>query len=362
MLDSYYTPKDAAEKLVSKLGIVPCLVADFCVGGGELLRACETKFPMVKCVAVDKSRRAVRHIHMAHRKWKVFCADFLNNKSMLQTGLESNIFDLVVLNPPFTCRGTRYKIALDGKVFSGSKALLFLVRALAYVRGGGTLRAILPSGTVCTERDAELVKYLKKTYQFRVYWKSSRISFGGKTPNVIFVELRKPLNVAVAAINHSTTMCKTFTPPAYLSRGCLNVADANKIRIMETNSKDNILQYIHTTNLRQGRILETDFWVEMSGHRIVTGPSVLLPRVGCPNRGKICIVASGDSYILSDCLIAIHCKNGDSSRKLKRLIIKEWERYRKIYAGTGAQYTTLKRLSSFLSQIGWNSEPKNLAY
>lgn len=351
MLDAYYTPQKAAEKLVARLGVVPRLVADFCVGGGELLRACEAKFPMVKCVAVDKSRRAVQHICKTHKKWEIFCADFSNDKKMLQTGLKTNSFDLVVLNPPFSCRGTRYGIGLDGQVFSGGKALFFLVRALSYVRAGGVLRAILPSGTVCTERDAELVRHLKKNYQFHVYWHSSRISFGGKTPNVIFVDLRKPLNVAGGTIKHKS---KKFVPPTYFSRGCLSVVDANEIRIRKKTCKDELFRYVHTTDLRQGRILEVDFWVKKARHRIVTGPSVLLPRVGVPNRGKICLVATGDSYVLSDCVIAIRCRNGKSSRKLKRLILEEWDKYRQIYAGTGAQYTTLKRLSSFLSQVGWD--------
>ena len=351
MLDSYYTPKDAAERLVARLSGGPCLAADFCVGGGELLRACETKFPKIKCVAVDKSRRVVRHIHDIHKRWKVFCADFLSDKSMAQTGLTSSSFDLVVLNPPFTCRGARYKIALDGQIFAGSKALLFLVRALSYVRNGGVLRAILPLGTICSERDADLVRHLKRKYHFRVYWRTSQISFGGKKPNVIFVDLRKPLNMAMVEPGHNFVTRKKFTPPVYLSRGCLNVVDANKIR--RTLQEDDVLRYIHTTNLRQGRISESDFWVKTAEQRIVSGPSVLVPRVGLPNRGKICIVSSGISYILSDCVMAILCKSVNSSLKLKRLILENWDEYLQIYVGTGAQYTTLKRVSSFLLQIGW---------
>ena len=349
MLDAYYTPPKAAEKLVARLGVVPRLVADFCVGGGELLRACEAKFPMVKCVAVDKSRRAVQYICMAHKKWKIFCVDFLNDKKMLQTGLKANTFDLVVLNPPFTCRGTRYSIGLDGQVFFGSKALFFLVRALSYVRVGGVLRAILPSGTVYAERDAELIRYLKKNYQFRVYWHSSRISFGGKTPNVIFVDLRKPHNVTGGSIRYKS---KKFIPPAYLSRGCLSIVDANKLR--KNVHKDGLLRYVHTTDMRQGKIKEPNFWVASAGRRIVSGPSVLVPRVGMPSKDKICIIATSKHYILSDCVIAICCRNGDSSRKLKQIILEEWDKYRQIYAGTGAQYTTLRRLSSFLSQVGWD--------
>ena len=352
MLDSYYTPRDAAEKLVAQLGIEPRLVGDFCAGGGELLRACESKFPWVKCVAVDKSRRAIRHIHTAHEKWQVFLANFLSVKDMARTGLQSNTFDLVVLNPPFTCRGKKYKINLDGRIFSGSKALMFLVRALSYVRRGGALRAILPSGTICAERDEELVWYLKRRYQFRVYWRASQISFCGKTPNVIFVDMRKPLDMVIDKVTYMTMARKKFKPPTYLSRGCLNVVDANKLR--EKVHKDGLLRYVHTTDMRQGEIIEPDFWVDSVGRRIVSGSSVLLPRVGMPSKDKVCLIADSKRYILSDCVLAICCKNAVESKRLRQLIFEQWDKYQKIYVGTGAQYTTLRRLDSFLSQVGWD--------
>lgn len=353
MLDSYYTPRDAAAKLVTQLGFVPYLVADFCVGGGELLRACTVNFPKAKYVAIDKSRKAIRTLHAMNKEWEVFCADFLDDKSMAQTGVEVNSFDLVVLNPPFTCRGTKYRITLDGQVFSGSKALLFLTRALSYVRNGGVLRAILPTGTICAERDAELVRYLRKNYKFKVYGRSSRISFGGKTPNVIFIDMRKALNMSVSKIMPMTATRKKFEPPEYLIRGCLNVVDANKIR--KNVYEDGLLRYIHTTDLQSGRVQASDFWILRTGQRIVSGHSVLLPRVGTPSRDKICIVSKGNSYILSDCVMAVRCKSGRSSQELKRLILGQWNKYQQIYVGTGAQYTTLRRLNSFLSRIGWNN-------
>ena len=176
-LDSFYTPPDAAKRLVDRLDDEPENVADFCAGEGELLRACVERFPAVRCVALDKSKRASSRLLAMNKTWEVHCADFLNERKMSQTGLNNESFDLVVMNPPFSCRGTRYKIDLDGLSFSGSKALLFLARALQYLRIGGVLRAILPTGVVCAERDAEIVGYLKRAYGFRVFAYSSKLSF-----------------------------------------------------------------------------------------------------------------------------------------------------------------------------------------
>lgn len=346
-LDAYYTPEAAAKKLVAKLAFSPKLVGDFCAGGGELLRACESIFTGVKCIAVDKSKRAVKNLRAIHKDWDVFCADFLSDKNMLRTGLATNVFDLVVLNPPFTCRGKRYKIELDDQLFTGSKALLFLVRALMYVRKGGILRAILPSGTICSERDASLVLYLKRVYRFRTYWSSSQISFNGKTPCVVFVDMRKPVE------EKSTVKIKAvekFAVPAYLSRGCLNVIDAEKVR--GNVRQDNMLRYVHTTDLRCGKVCDSGCFVPRGGHRVVFGPGVFLPRVGTPSRDKICIISPGCSYVLSDCVIAVLCKSLSSSRRLRQLILNHWGEYLEMYAGTGAQYTTLKRLSSFLDRVG----------
>jgi len=348
MLDSFYTPKDAAEKLITRLGISPRKVADFCVGGGELLRACEAQFPDVKCVAVDKSIRAVRSIVAGHKSWQVHCADFLNERQMTATGLRMATFDLVVLNPPFSCRGTRYPIAIDNLDFSGSKAMLFLSRALLYVRPGGVLRAILPIGAVCAERDAVLVRYLRKKYGFREYWRSSDISFCGKTPNVVFVELRKPRNVASVKIVEQSK----FTAPTYLHRGCFNVVEAQRVR--QDQVAPGLVRYVHTTDLQKGVVCDSDFWVPAAGRRIVRGPCVLIPRVGTPSLNKVSVVSTKCCYVLSDCVIALQCKSLGGAARLKRLIKLKWMNYQKIYAGTGARYTTLRRIDEFLRRNKWN--------
>ncbi len=347
MLDSFYTPKDAAQKLVSGLGFAPKIVGDFCAGGGELLRACEALFPKVQCIAIDKSRRAVKNIRAKHKGWRTFLADFLNDKDLARAGLAKSSCDLVVLNPPFTCRGNRYKIEFDGQVFSGGKALLFLTRAMSYVRKGGVLRAILPSGTISSERDALLVRYLKRVYRFRTYWRSSQISFGGKMPNVVFVDMQKPMMQQIV----KSVPPKKFVPPSYLSRGCLNVVDAGTVRCH--GQRDDALRYVHTTDLRNGKICDAEFYVPKASHRIVSGPGVLLPRVGMPNRNKVCFMPSGCHFILSDCVIAIQCGSMRSAMQLKQAILRRWDSYRQIYVGTGARYTTMKRLSAFLSCIGW---------
>ena len=346
LLDSYYTPEDAAQKLVDKLGFVPSVVGDFCAGGGELLRACESAFEGVKCLAVDKSKRAVRNIRAKHNEWTVSLADFLNDKDMARTGLMKESCDLVVLNPPFTCRGNRYRIEFDGQVFSGGKALLFLTRAMAYVRKGGVLRAILPSGTISSERDALLVRHLKRVYRFRTYWRSSEISFGGKMPNVVFVDIQKPLKQQQIV---KFVPAKKFVPPSYLSRGCLNVVDAGKVR--RRNQGEGTLRYVHTTDLRNGEICDVEFYVPKAGRRIVSGPGVLLPRVGMPKEDKICIMPSGCHYVLSDCVIAIRCRSMRSAMQLKQSLLRHWDSYRQIYVGTGARYTTLKRLGAFLDRV-----------
>lgn len=346
MLDSFYTPKDAAQKLVSGLGFAPKIAGDFCVGGGELLRACEALFPKVQCIAIDKSKKAVKNIRAKHKGWQTFLADFLNDEDLVRAGLAKSSCDLVVLNPPFTCRGNRYRIEFDGQVFSGGKALLFLTRAMSYVRKGGVLRAILPSGTISSERDALLVRHLKRVYRFRTYWRSSEISFGGKMPNVVFVDMQKPMKQQQIV---KSVPAKKFVPPSYLSRGCLNVVDAGKVR--RRNQGEGALRYVHTTDLRNGEICDAEFYVPKAGRRIVSGPGVLLPRVGMPKEDKICIMPSGCHFVLSDCVIAIRCRSMRSAMQLKQALLKHWDSYRQIYVGTGARYTTLKRLSAFLDRV-----------
>lgn len=336
-LDPYYTPKSLAERLVSFYNGRPKRIADFCAGEGRLLLACEKKFPHAQYVAVDKSHAAIRKLRPKHSGWSIYEADFLNDEQLGRCEFNDESFDLVMLNPPFSCRGNLFKFELDGFAFSASKALLFLARALRFVRKGGHLLAILPVGVVNSQRDSLLLAYLKKAYGFKVCNRVSNVSFRGKEPNVILVSLQRP-----KVLPKYKVRALDLSVPSWLHRGCCNVISACGSAV-----KNGVL-YVHTTNLHNGMLVAMHVRLPRDGHRVLRGPAVLLPRVGNPSLKKIVIIRKGDEYVLSDCVIAIFCKSNVSARKVHEVLVKNSSSLFRLYAGTGARYVTMTRMGRFL--------------
>ncbi len=102
MFDSYYTPKSLAEELINYIEKSKIkLIADFCVGDGELLRAAEKKWRNATFIANDISKEAIEYVKKHHQEWITHCQDFLSS-STPGNPLEEykNKIDLILLNPP----------------------------------------------------------------------------------------------------------------------------------------------------------------------------------------------------------------------------------------------------------------------
>ena len=341
MLDPFYTPDNLAHEVVSLYNGKPSRIGDFCAGDGGLLRACEERFPKAKYFANDKSKRAYFKLVKNHKNWDVYNLDLLSDKSLLEVMHLNGAFDLLLLNPPFTCKGQTYKFIFDGVKFSASKALLFLIRSIRFLSSGGRLLAVLPIGVSISERDAVLMSYLKRAYGFHVHRKVSGVSFAGKAPNVILAELCRP--AILPAYTPKTIRKQDY---GFLHRGTLNVVDA-KNKIVARKG----MAFIHTTNLVGGKIVEARTRVSSRGTKVLVGPAVLVPRVGNPNVGKVVVIGEGEKCVLSDCVIAILSRDCSSACHIKNIIRAQEESFYRLYAGTGAKYITLSRLGKYLKKI-----------
>ena len=105
-LDSYYTPISLANKLVD---FVPTRevksVVDFCVGDGDLLKAVAKRYPSAKLYGTDISDEALKKLSNDCPEWNLETCDFRKDESIDNVSFMHNIrFDLIMLNPPFTCR------------------------------------------------------------------------------------------------------------------------------------------------------------------------------------------------------------------------------------------------------------------
>lgn len=341
MLDPFYTPDKIAQEMVALYDGHPNLIGDFCAGDGGLLRACEERFPQAQYFANDKSKRAYRKLLKRHLNWDVHNLDLLSDESLREVMHLDGAFDLLLLNPPFTCKGELYKFIFDGLQFSASKALLFLIRSIRFLAREGRLLAVLPVGVLVAERDARLMAYLKRVYGFHIHRKVSGVSFAGKEPNVILAELCRP--AILAAYTPKKVRKQDY---GFLHRGTLNVVDATNSLMPKKG-----VTFIHTTNLVAGKIVAAKTKVSPSKSKVLEGPAVLVPRVGNPNIDKVVVVGDGTKCILSDCVIAILSRDNSSAYLIQNIIRAQKESFYRLYVGTGAKYITLSRLGKYIKKI-----------
>lgn len=343
MVDSYYTPSDLANKLVGYIDKDKVrVIADFCVGDGVLLRAAEKRWPDATCVATDISSSALSTVRKAHQDWTVGRCDLLNKKSRDRCRAlnEANEqVDLVLLNPPFSCKGgTRKEVLLNGEVFQCSTALAFVVTALSYMSSSGCLYAILPRSVAHSERDARLWKALVSGYNLKVLTRSSQKYFVGCSPHIIIISL----NVA------EHTCISTGVLRLDAKERIVSIIRGNVPMNIAKKRCDGVDLLVHSTSLRMNNVSPARF-LRKAGDLEVSGPAVLLPRVGTPRKDKICLLLKDESVVLSDCVIAIQTHSLAASKRLQRQILSNWTLVDELYQGTGARYVTLSRLKEFFS-------------
>ena len=343
--DSFYTPIELADKLVSLIiedGIKT--VMDFCVGNGDLLKAVQRKFPEVECFGTDIATEAIERLRESQPAWILEVCDFSSTERFDQLSVFGyKRYDLIVLNPPFTCKGSSIcKIIFEDIAYNVSTAMMFVTNALKYRADNGVLYAILPSSCAYSQKDRKLWEDLMKKYNLqilatpdRMYWQDCAasiilVSIGGKENRT---HIEKPL------------FDFTSLPVNKIVRGHISPHDAHFV-----DGRKGV-KYIHTTNLQNNKIVNCSCVglpemrdVERYGRVCIQGPAVLIPRVCKPNIGKVCVYKYKSVFVPSDCVIALCTKSYEDASLIAYTLREHWEQFRTIYQGTAAKYTTMERV------------------
>lgn len=342
MKDSFYTPPNLAERLLKFVRKKKLrTVVDFCVGDGELLKAAVNKWPIIECFGTDISQKALSSIKSLHPNWRMGKCDFLNKASRKRCKVLKKVvdgFDLILLNPPFSCiGGSVHRIELEGKIFDASTSMAFLVESIKYLSKAGCIYAILPNGVAYSQKDNELWKILVENYKLTVLEESNEKHFEDCSSRIILI-----------SINANSPLCVSWKlkPLSFYTDGFTVFRGRVSMHTFDDKSKDGKF-LIHSTNLRNNRIENLKYKVQREQSE-VSGPAVLIPRVGLPNINKICTISRDKTFVLSDCVIAILTKTQKEADGLKGIIIKNWKYVREMYKGTGAKYITIERLEQFL--------------
>lgn len=336
-IDSYYTPIRLADRLIELVKAEDIQNAiDFCVGDGILLKAIANRFQSVKLYGTDISSDALDKLGRDCPEIELGECDFRNDESVKKVQfLRDKTFDLVVLNPPFTCKGSIVEhIVFDDVEFKVSTAMLFTMRALNYLSDKGGLYAILPVSCVYSEKDKKAWDYLKTHYNACVLKEFSHVYFKDCSPNIALVYVgRYPITMP----GTRTHVDYSDLPVSSVVRGCV------RMQSPAYSEKRGAIPLIHTTNIQAGKLVGLKRI--MPGEQFqVDGYGVVIPRVCNPNPNKVALLDGKHTYALSDCIIVLRTATMEDAVQVRKYILNNWQDFISIYKGTAAQYTTLARV------------------
>lgn len=340
-MDRFYTSPELADTLVGlaakrRSSIV---IADFACGEGSLLLAAERRWPLASMIANDISPKAIAFVYRYRSQWKSACADFLNPRSVRSSALRHYLggVDLVLLNPPFSRRDRRtYKASFGGQELYASIALAFVVNSLPFLRSSGAVLAVLPDGCLVGKHDEPVWETLRKHYKIEVIRDNSRSAFLGVSARTCLVRMTK-LEKQTAPVLFAALQAEL-----QILRGRVQMHSRNVVSAAVGQP------LVHTSHLLGGAVTESGECVEGP---VITGPALLLPRVGLATPGKLCVLGAGRRVTLSDCVLAVACKSVTEANSLRLRVLAAWPVFASAYRGTGAPYITLQRASTVLSEI-----------
>ena len=214
------------------------------MGDGDLLKAVAKRFDNVKLYGTDISDDALKKLSNDCPDWHLQKCDFRKDDSIDKvTFLTNEKFDLIVLNPPFTCKGSIVEnIIFEGIEYRVSTAMFFLMKALKFLAPNGGLYAILPISCVYSIKDRKAWNYLKEHFNACILEESNKVSFTNKcAPSIVLVYVG---TYKVNGIEHSNTFDFSLFSVTSIVRGCVRMQNP------QYSKSKNAVPLIHTTNLQ----------------------------------------------------------------------------------------------------------------
>lgn len=318
-------------------------MGDFAAGDGELLRAAQERWADAALVAADIDPSTVGRLRKRHPTWSTSRCDFTNPRSRAKAGglrRAHGTFDVIALNPPFSFRGgTKRSVRIGESVVSCSPPLAFVADAVGYLRAGGQLVAILPHGTLMSEKDRAARSMLAEAYGFEVVRTCARGTFSTCTPRTVIVRI---------GTGATSGVCLPPVVPVEDGRRRIGVVSMKRGRVPVRTAVPVGLPLVHTTNMRDGVLGRLEHAADLRSEPLI-GPAVLIPRVGKPMVTKVVLMdPSHPPAVLSDCVLAVECSTPGAARTLQAALVENWSAVEAAYGGTCARYLTLGSLQRLL--------------
>jgi len=343
-IDSYYSPVEVTDVLRESLkGSTPRSVLDSNCGGGALLDVVERLHPKISCIGIDNDERAIRQLRTSRPHWTLVKGNSLKIGTWKRLPILLEKVDLAVLNPPFSMGSAK------GLLVDHDREKLRCSLAMAHVLGTihfsnpRHIFAILPSSSLASDLDSSARVLVEKKYDV-----DSMIAF----KNSVFKGTRAS-SVLVRMVRKDTKITEMYTRSGGEEVESITRLVRGGLPVFEAKAEFEGVPFIHTTDLKY---LEENDWsligkVFHIGRGVISGPAILIPRVGVPSK-KLIAPHYFPTVQLSDCVIALQFENMTIARQAGKSIIENWASLMSIYIGTGARYVTMRRLSGWLASIG----------
>ncbi len=345
-IDAYYTPEPVAATLAAILTDGQRSVgraADFAVGGGVLLDELARADALGELHGTDVDQRAIRSLRARRPTWRVGTCNFLNERSHRRCAVTKSgqPFDTIALNPPYSYRGGEVlSIAMDDATIPCSPAASFVGLASRYSHAETSMAAVLPKGSLTSERDAQFWKVMSEAWSWSIVSDLPRGWLTGTHAAAVIVHLRRRRRSA----QDSEAADQGLAKPAFqvtVVRGCTPMHKVKK--------RQRGVLVLHTTSLTHDG--PKPFRGNARG-RIVKAPAVLLPRVGQPVPWKVQVYSHKRQSVLSDCVIALQCSSGEDADAVSQVLSENWSTVKEAWGGSCAPYVTLERLRAALAGVG----------
>jgi hypothetical protein len=347
-LDRYYTPAPIARRVVEACGatnVAKCL--DTTCGDGSLLFAARDVLPKVLCIGMDLDRATVERLRRKEPDWILSRADALSCSSWRQAeaGKHGVGSDLALLNPPFSmATGKGIRVTLPDFAGRCSVAMAHVLVALGRA-APTTCSAVVPESLMFSDLDAPARAHLSKGYELRAVSGLRNCTFRGTRANALIVRFKRRDHPLVTE-GKKTKARSASASSVRLVRGGLPlfeaVSDAHGVRYLHSTEITAVVERTRLSRMRRVRPIPRG---------VVSGHVVLLPRVGVPVKGSVKAVSLGRRVQLSDCVMALCFESRAGALEWERALNRRWRQLIALYRGTGARYTTVQRLQSWLCSV-----------
>jgi hypothetical protein len=361
--DQFYTPEIIAGALTREVRSKNVtIVADFAVGDGSLLRAASVKWPGARYIATDVDGQVLRKIRRLYPTWETGQCDFLSTFSRSHSRVLAELGEkvsVVLLNPPFSCRGnSRWKTLVGRDSVVCSRAMAFVLNAIPYLAADGEILAVLPAGCLRSQKDRCAWEVVRRHCADTVVGVNGRGTFPGCYPRTVITHLiRHRMPQAFLGNTQGNTYPSDGQAGGQvkLYRGKFPVHDIGQ------DADGWVVPFIHSTDLRGNSVRQSCRKVGAQ-HGFVCGRAVLIPRVGKPCKTKLAVLSRPRRVVLSDCVFALVCEDDEAAVRLEKRLESNWEKVANCYSGTCAPYITVESLTALLTGMGYHVSTERIPY